>query len=365
VIRFLDVGWTYQELREPLDEAIRQVLQSGWYIRGAACNMFEHDFGLHCGAQHSVGVANGLDALTLILRVLDLGPGDEVIVPAHTFIATWLSVVQTGATPVPVDACVRSMNMDLDRVADALTSRTRAVVGVHLYGNPVDFDQIRRLVHGRAIHLIEDAAQAHGAKLRDRPAGSLGDAAAFSFYPGKNLGAFGDGGAVTSEDRRLIERIRTLSNYGSAEKYRHEGQGVNSRLDELQAAVLRVKLAKLDVWNERRREIAHQYLSELEGVPGVRLPAIDSHATPSWHLFVIRTTGRDHLAEKLMGAGIESGIHYPTPIHRSGAFQEQYGHHRFPVTEEICRTCLSLPIGPHLSDNDVSQIVEAVRRSLG
>ncbi|MGZ8371204.1 MAG: DegT/DnrJ/EryC1/StrS family aminotransferase, partial [Caulobacteraceae bacterium] len=288
-MKFLDVGYTYASLRGDMDAAYRRVMDSGWFLNGDELAAFEQAFAAYCQAGHALGVANGLDALTLTLRAIGCGPGDEVIVPAHTFIATWLAVSATGATPVPVDACPETMNLDLARISAAVTDRTRAVIPVHLYGLPTDIERLETELGRPDIFVLEDAAQAQGAEVRGRRAGSLGDAAAFSFYPGKNLGAFGDAGAVTSNDPALIRRIRNLANYGAVEKYVHDEKGVNSRLDELQAAFLSVKLAALDGWNARRAAIAGRYLDGLKGVSRLTLPAVPAGLTPVWHLFVVRT----------------------------------------------------------------------------
>ncbi len=361
---FLDVGFTYRSLQEELDAAYRAVMDSGYYIGGSALAGFETDYAAWCGARHCIGVGNGLEALVLPLRARGIGPGDEVIVPANTFIATWLAVAQTGATIVPVDADPATMNIDLDGVERAVTPRTKAIMPVHLYGAPVPSARLRALAEAEGLFLLEDAAQAHGATDGDRKAGALGHAAGFSFYPGKNLGAFGDGGAVVTDDDALADAVRMLGNYGAREKYHHETRGGNSRLDPLQAAVLSVKLKHLDAWNRRRQEIAAIYAEALSGLSGLTLPQTAPGTQPVWHLYVVRHPRRDALRAALDKAGVPAALHYPVPNHHSGAFRAELGHLSFPVTEEICATCLSLPIGPHLSPDDAREIAGRVAQSL-
>lgn len=364
---FLDVGHTYRTLRAEMDAAYAAVMAGGSFIGGAAVAAFEARFAAFCGARHCIGVGNGLDALVLPLLARGIGRGDEVIVPAHTFIATWLAVAQTGATPVPVDADSLTMNLDLARVADALTPRSRAIMPVHLYGAPVPMAGLAALARERGLFLIEDAAQAHGARAGSRRAGAMADAAGFSFYPGKNLGAFGDGGAVVTDDEELANAVRMLGNYGAEKKYDHQRIGGNSRLDPLQAAFLTVKLDHLDAWNQRRRQIAAVYSAVLAKTPGVRLPVVAEATEPVWHLYVIRHDRRDRLRAALARRGVPSALHYPVPNHRSGAFAAAYGHLSLPVTESICATCLSLPIGPHLDLDEaaaIAAIVDDVARGL-
>ena len=357
---FLDVAHTYRSLRAEMDAAYRSVMEGGPYIAGPALDRFEDDFAAYCGAAHCVGTGNGLEALVLPLTARGIGPGDEVIVPANTFIATWLAVAATGAEIVPVDADPATMNMDLDAVAGAVTKRTRAIMPVHLYGAPLPMAGLRALAADRALFLLEDAAQAHGAEEAGARTGTLGHAAGFSFYPGKNLGAFGDGGALVTDDAELAARVRLLGNYGAREKYHHEEAGGNSRLDPLQAAFLSVKLAALDGWNARRREIAGIYLERLAGTPGITLPAVADGVLPVWHLFVIRHDRRDALAAALAARGVPTALHYPVPNHKSGAFRADHGHRDLPVTEAICATCLSLPMGPHLDTGQAGEIAAIV-----
>lgn len=361
---FLDVGHTYRALQQEMDAAWHEVMASGYYIGGAALDRFEADYAAWCGVRHCIGLGNGLEALVLPLRARGIGPGDEVIVPAHTFIATWLAVAQTGAKVVPVDADPATMNIDLDAVAGAVTARTKAIIPVHLYGAPVPMAGLRDLARAQGIFLLEDAAQAHGGMDGDRHVGALGDAAAFSFYPGKNLGAFGDGGALVTDDAALADAVRMLGNYGARVKYHHELPGGNSRLDPLQAAILSVKLRHLEAWTERRREIAAVYDRALAGLPGLRLPQVAPGTAPVWHLYVVRHPRREALQAALAALEVPAALHYPVANHHSGAFRAEYGHLSFPVTEEICATCLSLPMGPHLSVADAEEIAARVGQAL-
>lgn len=364
-VPFLDVGATYGELRDEIDAACRRVFESGLFILGEEVEAFEAAFATYCGTRECVGVANGLDALQLILRAYGIGAGDEVLVPANTFIATWLAVSATGATPVPVDPDLRTRNIDANRAEDAISPRTRAIIAVHLYGAPADMDALGDLARRRGLRLIEDAAQAHGARIGAGVAGSIGDAAAFSFYPTKNLGAFGDAGAVTIGDEALAARIRQLRNYGSTVKYQHDVQGANSRLDPLQAAILSVKLRRLDSWNAARRRIAARYLERLGGIEGLSLPAIVPGRESSWHLFVVAHARRDDLAGRLASDGIQTLVHYPIPPHLSGAYAAAgWRAGSFPNAEALSATVLSLPIGPHLEQDGAEAVADAVRRAL-
>lgn len=364
-IPLLDLRPAYAELQEELDEACRRVMSSGHYVLGSEVEAFEASFAAYCGTRHCVTVNSGLDALQLALRAMGVGPGDEVIVPANTFIATWLAVSYTGATPVPVEPDEDTCNLDPRLLEEACTAATKAIVPVHLYGQPADMDAIRRVAAHKGLMVLEDAAQAHGAFYKGRRVGGLGHAAAFSFYPAKNLGALGDGGAVTTDDAALAERVRRLRNYGSREKYVHELKGCNSRLDELQAALLRVKLRKLDEWNRRRTVVAGEYLKALAGAPGLRLPIVPSWAEPVWHLFVVRHAERDELRRRLDRSGVGSLIHYPIPPHLSGAYEgERVGRAHLPRTERMAREVLSLPIGPHLAPAEARRVAEVLLREI-
>jgi dTDP-4-amino-4,6-dideoxygalactose transaminase len=361
-IPFLDLGAGYRELKDELDAAYHRVMDSGWYILGTEIDLFEQQFAAYCGTRHSVAVANGLDALHLILRAYGIGAGDEVIVPSNTYIATWLAVSQVGATLVPVEPDERTCNVDPNRVEDAVTGRTRALLPVHLYGQPADTTALRTIAQRHGLKVIEDAAQAHGATLDSIRVGALGDAAGWSFYPGKNLGAYGDAGAVTTNDDDLADRIRVLRNYGSRAKYQNEIAGVNSRLDPLQAAFLGVKLSRLDEWNQRRAAIAARYLAELAGLDGIELPHVIDGACSAWHLFVIRCSRRASLEAHLHARRIGTLIHYPVPPHRSGAYEgSPLAGARFPIAERLADTVLSLPISPHLDPEHQRAISEAVR----
>jgi dTDP-4-amino-4,6-dideoxygalactose transaminase len=361
LIPFLDLGTPYRELKSEIDEAVARILRSGWYIGGQEVEEFEADYASYVGADHCVGVANGLDAIHLALRALGVSPGDEVIVPSNTYIATWLAVSHCGATPVPVEPSEATFNIDPERIESAVTARTRAVLPVHLYGQPSDLDSILTIAKKYRLKVIEDAAQAHGARYKGKRVGAHGDAVCWSFYPGKNLGAMGDGGAVTTNDPDIADRIRTLRNYGSREKYINEARGFNSRLDPLQAAILRVKLARLDEWNARRRNIADRYLRELAQT-ALTLPTVPDYAEAVWHLFVIRADKRDELQEGLVKAGVGTLIHYPIPPHLQQAYKDAgFRRGSFPLAERIAETCLSLPIGPHMRDDQRDAVISAVR----
>ncbi|HCE66824.1 MAG: erythromycin biosynthesis sensory transduction protein eryC1 [Geobacteraceae bacterium GWC2_55_20] len=359
-IPFLDLQAAYLELAPELDEAYHRVMQSGWFILGGEVDAFEREFADYCDAKQCIGVGNGLEALHLILRAMDIGPGDEVIVPSNTYIATWLAVSYAGATPVAVEPDRRTFNLDSARIEAAITPRTRAIIAVHLYGQPADMDPIIEIARRHNLRVIEDAAQAHGARYKGRRAGSLGDAAGFSFYPGKNLGALGDGGAVTTDDENLAERIRVLRNYGSSIKYHNELKGYNSRLDELQAAFLRVKLRQLDAWNARRSAIADCYCDTLRN-SGLTLPFVPEWADPVWHLYVVGSRLRDLLQQQLAGQGIGTMIHYPIPPHLQPAYADlKMRPGDFPVAEKMAEQVISLPIGPQLSSADQELIANCI-----
>lgn len=358
-IKFLDVGWTYQALAPKMDAAAKRVLESGWYILGDEVEAFEKEFALYTGAKHCIGTGNGLDSLELVLRAAEIGPGDEVIVPSNTYIATWLAVTRTGAKIVPVEPIESTYNIDPPLIEKAITPATKAIIPVHLYGQPADMDPIMDIAEKHSLFVLTDAAQAHGAIYKGRMSGTLGHAAAFSFYPGKNLGAFGDGGAVTTMDETIAENVRKIANYGSSEKYVHDSLGFNSRLDEMQAAFLRVKLDKLDNWNWIRKTIAGIYLEELADTPLI-LPVVPEEMQSVWHLFVVRCQDRDGLINHLAEHKIQAAIHYPTAPHKQGAYKDMAGL-SFPISEAIHREVLSLPIGPHMSEDDARRVAEVVR----
>lgn len=366
-IPFVDLGWSYRELQTELDEATRRFFASGWYVLGKEVEAFEQEYAAYCGTKHCVGVANGLDAMNLVLRAWDIGPGDEVIVPSNTYIATWLAVSYAGARPVPVEPDPATCNLDPAGIEAAITPHTRAILPVHLYGRAADMGPIMALAARRGLKVLEDAAQAQGAVCDGKRSGSLGDAAGHSFYPTKNLGAFGDAGAVTTDDPVLAEKVRCLRNYGSRRRYYNDCQGINSRLDEIQAALLRVKLKYLDRWNAERSRLADLYLqllgTERGEVPGLTLPGIPGETGHVWHLFTVRHPRRDALQAALAAEGIGTLIHYPVPPHLSQAYAAA-GHPRgaFPCAERIAETILSLPLGPWLKDAQIERTVAAVRR---
>jgi dTDP-4-amino-4,6-dideoxygalactose transaminase len=357
MIPFLDLGAAYREIKPEIDAAVLRVMDSGWYVLGPEVEAFEAEWAEYCGAHHAVGLANGLDALVLALRALNVGPGDEVIVPSNTYIATWLAVSAVGALPVPVEPDPVTYNIDSTRIAAALTERTKVILPVHLYGQPADLEPIIALARAHGVAVVEDAAQAHGARYKGTRIGGHADIVCWSFYPGKNLGALGDAGAVTTNNADLADRIRVLRNYGSREKYVNEVRGANSRLDPIQAAVLRVKLAYLDEWTERRRAIADLYLNGL-GETDLTLPHVPDWADPAWHLFVVRCTKRQNLQEQLTSGGIGTLIHYPIPPHLQGAYADMgIAAEKLPLAQQMANDVLSLPIGPQLSLKDVQTVV--------
>lgn len=360
-IPFLDLKAINLAHQAELKAAFERVLDSGWYILGQEVKAFEQEFATYCCTEHAVGVSNGLDALHLILRAWDIGDGDEVIVPSNTYIATWLAATYAGATPVPVEPDEATCNIDPTRIEAAITPRTRAIIAVHLYGQPADMDAIMAIADKHGLKVIEDAAQAHGALYKGRKVGSLGHAAGFSFYPGKNLGALGDAGAVTTQDAGLAHKVRVLANYGSQQKYHNEFQGFNCRLDELQAALLRTKLPHLDAETRRRREIAAQYQQGLQNC-GLTLPTVLTNTDPVWHLYVVRSPKRDELQQQLAAQSVGTMIHYPIPPHLQPAYAElAYHQGDFPVAERIHQQVLSLPMGPTLDNAQVASVITAIR----
>ena len=359
-VPFLDLGSAYSELKSEIDSAVLASLRSGRYIGGIEVEAFEHDFAYYTETNHCVGVANGLDALHLALRAMDIGVGDEVIVPSNTFIATWLAISHCGAKPVPVEPLKSTFNIDASLIEAAITQRTKAIIPVHLYGQPADLDPILALAHKYGLRVLEDAAQAHGARYKNKRLGGHGDAVAWSFYPGKNLGALGDAGAVTTNDPYIADRIRMLRNYGSNVKYVNETRGYNSRMDPLQAAVLRIKLKVLDTWNLRRVKIAHRYTSALLGADLI-VPVVPAWAEAVWHLYVIQSSQRDALQKTLGDASICTLIHYPIPPHLQQAYaEENYTKGCFPIAEHLANQVLSLPIGPQLDNASIEAVVAAL-----
>lgn len=362
VVPCMDLKAGNLEIATDLNSAYQAVFNSGWYILGQELASFEAEFAEYCDAKFCIGVGNGLDALHLILKAMDIGPGDEVIVPTNTFIATWFAVSLTGATPVPLDPDMHTHNIKAKDAEKLINERTKAIIVVHLYGQSCEMDEFRALSQQFNLKLIEDAAQAHGSTYRGKKVGSLGDAAGFSFYPGKNLGALGDGGAITTNSEVLAEKLRSMRSYGSVKKYHHDIAGVNSRLDELQAAFLRVKLRRLDQWNERRRFIADRYLKEIDN-KNVILPVVAEGVVPVWHLFVVRVKNRDEVQAFLKQKGVETMIHYPKAAHLQGAYSniEMY-QETHAVAELLQDEVLSLPLYPQMTDEQVNQVIAAVNQ---
>jgi dTDP-4-amino-4,6-dideoxygalactose transaminase len=358
-IQFLDLKRLNLELKDALDAAYRRVISSGWYILGPEMEAFEEEYARFSEVRYCIGVGNGLDAIRLLLTAYGIGPGDEVIVPSNTFIATWLAVSQCGAIPVPVEPSIETYNMDPDLIERAVSRRTCAIIPVHLYGQPADMDAVMELAAKHALTVIEDAAQAHGARYRGRRVGSLGHAAATSFYPGKNLGALGDGGAVLTNDSEIAQKVRRLRNYGSRVKYYHEDAGCNSRLDDMQAAFLRAKLTVLDDWNERRRTRADIYFQSLSD-SDILLPYVAGYAEPVWHLFVIRSRERDRLKWHLERNGISTMIHYPVPPHKQSCYLE-FGGAKLPIAELLANEVLSLPMSPALEEEKIETVASVIR----
>ena len=360
MIKFLDLEKVNNRFREQMDARIKDVLDSGWYLSGKWNNEFSAHFAEYCGTQHAVGVANGLDAINLIIRGYGFGPGDEIIVPANTYIATILAVSENNCTPVLVEPDINTYNINPDLIEEKITHRTKAIFVVHLYGQAVQMQKIWDLAKKYNLKVIEDSAQAHCAMYNVKRGGNLGDASAFSFYPGKNLGALGDAGAVTTNDTELFERVHAIANYGSKQKYQHIYKGVNSRLDEIQAALLDVKLQYLDADNARRREIAKYYREHIIN-PKIILPTTYDENAHVWHVFAVRTENRDDLCRYLNDNGVQTNIHYPTPPHKQGAYTE-WADMSLPVTEEIHRTIMSLPMSPVMTDEEVKTVVDLVNK---
>lgn len=366
LVPFLDLGSINGRHMAAFRDALERVATRAHWVLGPELEAFEREFAAYCGTRHAIGVANGLDALELTLRAWDVGHGDEVLVPSRTFVATWMAVTLAGATPRPVACDEATQTMDPKALEAAVTARTRAVIPVHLYGRPADMSAINAISRARGLHVLEDAAQAHGARIRDVRVGALGEAGAFSFYPAKNLGALGDGGAVTTNDDRLANAIRQCRNYGSTQRYLHERIGRNSRLDELQAAFLRVKLPHLDSDNARRATIASRYSSALSGLPGLTLPPPDAADAQSvWHLYVVRHAHRAALAEQLSRTGVACHVHYPwTPGQQPPYTGSVVSSASTAADEAAAQTVLSLPIGPTMTDEEVDQVCDAVRQAV-
>jgi dTDP-3-amino-3,4,6-trideoxy-alpha-D-glucose transaminase len=365
-VKFLDLTIPHLEIREELNEAFHRVVTRSSFILGPEVAAFEDEFARYCEADHCVTVGNGCDALEIALRALGIGPGDEVIVPGTTFAATWFAVSRVGAAPVPVEVTEDTVTLDPSAFEAAIGEKTRAVIPVHLYGHPAEMDRICAIARRNGLYVIEDAAQAHGATYAGRRAGSLGDVAAFSFYPGKNLGALGDAGAVLTNDADVAERLRRIRNYGSDEKYVHREIAGNSRMDEMQAAFLRVKLAHLDAWNQQRKMLARRYHNRLAKLaPHVLAPIARENCEPSWHLYVVRASDRDRVRKELERREIGTLIHYPIPNHKQEAYSAMNQHLSLPITERLAESVLSLPMGPHLSEEDVDEVCDALAAALG
>jgi len=361
-VPILELKPAVDELRADLDAAYRRVMDSGWFLLGPELEAFEAEYAKSVGASHCVGVANGLEALQMVLMAHGVGPGDEVIVPAHGYIATWLAVTHVGARPVPCECDERTYNLDPAHIAAAITPRTKVILPIHLYGQTADMAAINKIAAHHGIFVLEDAAQSHGARCHGRPSGSLGHAAGISFYPSKNLGALADAGAVTTNDAQLADRIRHLRNYGSKVRYHNDYVGLNSRLGEMQAAFLRAKLPHLSAWNARRVSLAARYLAQLRGAGDVVVPFVPAWAEPAWHLFVIRTRQRDALQAHLAQHEVGTQVHYPTPPHLSPAYRSAgWKRGDFPLAEQLADEVLSLPIGPHVTAEQVDYVCEIVR----
>lgn len=358
MIKFLDLKKINNRYREEIDSRIKNILDKGWYLQGEENENFTKNFANFCGTKFALGVANGLDALNLIIKAYGFGNGDEIIVPANTYIATILAISENGCIPILVEPDIKTYNINPDSIEEKITSKTKAIMVVHLYGQAVQMEKIWKIAKKYNLKIIEDSAQAHGAIYQENRTGNLGDASGFSFYPGKNLGCIGDGGAVTTNDEELFNKIKAIANYGSDRKYHHIYKGVNSRLDEIQAAVLDIKLKHLDSDNNKRREISKYYRENIKNSK-IILPDTYDEKSHVWHIFAVRTKNRDEFQKYLTEKGIQTIIHYPTPPHKQGAYKE-WNNLSFPITEEIHNTILSLPISPVMTDSEIEKVVEVV-----
>lgn len=358
MIKFLDLEKINNRYREEIDSRIKNILDKGWYLQGEENENFTKNFANFCGTKFALGVANGLDALNLIIKAYGFGNGDEIIVPANTYIATILAISENGCIPILVEPDIKTYNINPDSIEEKITTKTKAIMVVHLYGQAVQMEKIWKIAKKYNLKIIEDSAQAHGAIYQENRTGNLGDASGFSFYPGKNLGCIGDGGAVTTNDEELFNKIKAIANYGSDRKYHHIYKGVNSRLDEIQAAVLDVKLKHLDSDNNKRREISKYYRENIKNSKLI-LPETYDEKSHVWHIFAVRTQNRDEFQKYLTEKGIQTIIHYPTPPHKQGAYKE-WNNLSFPITEEIHNTILSLPISPVMTDSEIEKVVEVV-----
>lgn len=358
MIKFLDLYKINERLRKEINGKITQVLDSGWYLLGEETENFEQNFAKYCGVKHCIGVANGLESLNLIIRGYGFAQGDEIIVPANTYIASILSISENGCTPILVEPDINTYNINPDLIEKKITSKTKAIMVVHLYGQAVQMDKIWTLAKKYNLKIIEDSAQAHGAKYQNQRVGSLGDASGFSFYPGKNLGCVGDGGCVTTNDDELAQKIKALRNYGSHKKYHNVFIGINSRLDEIQAGILDIKLKFLDENNQKRKEIAKYYRKNIKN-SSIILPNVYAEDAHVWHLFVVRTKQRDNFQKYLLDNEIQTIIHYPIPPHKQECYK-LWNNLSYPITEEIHKSVLSLPISPVMSDDEMRKVVEVV-----
>lgn len=358
MIKFLDLEKINNRYREEIDSRIKNILDKGWYLQGEENENFTKNFANFCGTKFALGVANGLDALNLIIKAYGFGNGDEIIVPANTYIATILAISENGCIPILVEPDIKTYNINPDSIEKKITSKTKAIMVVHLYGQAVQMEKIWKIAKKYNLKIIEDSAQAHGAIYQENRTGNLGDASGFSFYPGKNLGCIGDGGAVTTNDEELFNKIKAIANYGSDRKYHHIYKGVNSRLDEIQAAVLDVKLKHLDSDNNKRREISKYYRENIKNSK-IILPETYDEKSHVWHIFAVRTHNRNEFQKYLTERGIQTIIHYPTPPHKQGAYKE-WNNLSFTITEEIHNTILSLPISPVMTDSEIEKVVEVV-----
>ena len=357
-MKFLDLEKVNNRFRQEIDMRIKDILDRGWYLQGEENEKFCQNFASYCGSKYALGVGNGLDALRLIIKAYGFGKGDEIIVPANTYIATILAITDNDCTPILVEPDINTYNINPDLIEAAITPRTKAIMVVHLYGQAVEMEKIWKIAQKHDLKVFEDSAQAHGAKYQGRMTGNLSDAAAFSFYPGKNLGCLGDGGAITTNDEGIYQKVKALANYGSDRKYHHIYKGLNSRLDEIQAAVLDIKLPYLDADNKRRREISTYYRNNINN-PLIVLPKTYDEEAHVWHVFAVRTKERDRFQEYLRSKGVQTIIHYPTPPHKQEAYKE-WNNRSYPITEQIHKEIISLPISPVMTDDEVVELVRIV-----
>jgi len=363
-VKTIDLRREFKEIEGEISEAIHGVIDRGWFIQGDECRQFEADFSNYVGVRHGIGVNSGSDALYLAIRALGMGRGDEVITVSHTFVSTVDAIVRNGARAVFVDIRPDNCCIDADKIESKINERTKAILPVHIYGHPADMTRINELAEKHSLFVIEDSCQAHGARFLGKKVGGFGDVACFSFYPTKNLGAYGDAGMIVTDNEDLAGEIRKLSNYGQTSKYHHDSIGINSRLDELQAAVLRVKLRRLDEWNRKRQSIANRYSNELERLDAV-LPHATENAEHVFHQYAIRVKKRDLVRERLTAKGVQTIIHYPTPVHLQKAYSELGYSLHLPITESVSESTISLPIFPQMTEHEISIVTEATRYALG